>query len=97
MVTPIDVREIDLAYAVPTLHGLTGHTVQMLVRWYGTPLGSVQIVVSDGVCSAAAIRQAIREQFSEEAARLVVRAALPYLASADSERWVAACFQIGRI
>ncbi|MCO5187556.1 MAG: glycosyltransferase [Anaerolineae bacterium] len=80
MFRPIDVRDIDLADSVPTLHQLTGHAVNVLVRWYGTPLGCVQVGVKNGVCSAETIRQALCEQISNDTVRLLVRDALPKLA-----------------
>lgn len=62
---PIKMVEIELSRPIQTFENLAGYAfLKALVRLHGTPLGYVQLGVTNNRCPAAALSQAILDQHS---------------------------------
>jgi len=71
--TPIKVMDIDLSCPITDLEDLTGYAaVKILVRLQGTPLGDLQLALSDGRCAATTIRRAIVSECGQAITRYLM-------------------------
>lgn len=62
---PIKVEDVELSAPLKALTDLHGYAaVKVLVRLHGAPLGYVQLPLTNGRCSAAALSKAILEQLA---------------------------------
>jgi O-antigen biosynthesis protein len=75
----IRLLDVELSRPLTDIEGLDGyHLARLLVRAHGTPVGSVDVEVRDGGCTAGAIRAAIVEQLHPEPQSLIGPAGEPF-------------------
>lgn len=78
--------DIELSRPPEAVEGLDGYvTLKALIRLHGSPIGSIEIPVDDGRCSAAVIRRAILERYNRP---IIRRLLIDLLASPpNSDGW----------
>ncbi|MFW2439119.1 MAG: glycosyltransferase family 2 protein [Arenicellales bacterium] len=74
MVARIKVLEVELSRPIKDLDGLHGYaSLHALVRWNSTPVGYIDVPLSNGICTASALRAAVNRAHSHNLLQTMIR------------------------
>lgn len=70
----IKVLEIELSRPLEELSGLDGYArLHALIRWHSTPVGYIDVPLSNGTCTASALRAAVNHANSHNLLQAMIR------------------------